>query len=332
MIGLTVGVGRLPGAARLGTLFSGGGSASITPAYINSPYNAFQQRALQDGTFLYWDFESQDPIYANGGSDACIVFINEFATEGSDRVMLADPWSDQLVKNVAAKCPNATVIFAYLPGQDSGSSLVEIIYGEKSPSGRLPYTVAKNESDYGNLLMPVTTDNTSNYYTSVNFIEGVYIDYRYFDKYNITPRYEFGFGLSYTTFEYSRHDFSLTSKGIDAPVLPPPGPVTQGGQESLWDIVVVGNVDVKNTGTVAASEVPQLYVGIPNAPAKQLRGFEKIPLQPGETKTVTFSLTRRDLSTWDVVQQNWILQKGEYNFYIGASSRDLRLTSKLFFE
>ncbi|GKT50518.1 putative beta-glucosidase M [Colletotrichum spaethianum] len=350
-IGLAIGVGTLPGAARLGTLVSGGGSASNTPAYMDSPYNAFQQRALQDDTFLVWDFESQDPVYANGGSDACIVFINEFAAEGSDRVSLADPWSDQLVKNVAGKCantivsihnagtrlvdqwidhPNVTaVIFAHLPGQHSGSSLVEIIYGEQSPSGRLPYTVAKNESDYGDLLMPVTADNISNYYTSANFTEGVYIDYRRFDAFDITPRYEFGFGLSYTTFEYSGLELSLASKGINASALPPPGPVTQGGQESLWDIIAVVCGDVKNTGTVAASEVTQLYVGIPNGPVKQLRGFEKILLQPKELKTVTFPLTRRDLSTWDVFQQNWVLQKGEYTIYIGASSRDVRLTSKL---
>jgi beta-glucosidase len=106
MQGLFIGIGQLPGAAHLGTLVSGGGSGSIVPAYINSPHEAFQERALQDNTFLIWDFESQDPVYANAGSDACIVFINEFASEGSDRSTLADPWSDQLVKNVAAKCPN----------------------------------------------------------------------------------------------------------------------------------------------------------------------------------------------------------------------------------
>ncbi|CAG2009783.1 unnamed protein product [Fusarium graminearum] len=351
VLGLTIGVGQVPGAAHLGTLITGGGSASITPAYVNSPYSAFQQRAMQDGTFLYWDFESQDPVYANAGSDACIVFINEFSTEGSERSTLADPWSDQLVKNVASRCPNTivsihnagirlvdqwidhpnvtAVLLAHLPGQDSGSSLVEIIYGEQSPSGRLPYTVAKNESDYGELLMPVTADNASNYYTSANFTEGVYIDYRRFDAFNITPRYEFGFGLSYTTFEYSGLDLSLTSAGANASVLPPPGPVTEGGQESLWDTIATVSVDIKNTGAVAASAIPQLYAGMPKAPVKQLRGFEKVFLQPGEVKKVVFSLTRRDLSTWDVNHQNWVLGKGGYNFYVGASSRDLPLMHKL---
>ncbi|KAF5577600.1 glycoside hydrolase family 3 [Fusarium pseudocircinatum] len=351
MLGLTIGVGQVPGGAHLGTLITGGGSASITPAYIDSPYSALQQRAMQDGTFLYWDFESQDPVYANAGSDACIVFINEFSTEGSERSTLADPWSDQLVKNVAGKCPNTivsihnagirlvdqwidhpnvtAVLFAHLPGQDAGSSLVEIIYGDQSPSGRLPYTVAKNESDYGELLMPVTADNASNYYTSANFTEGIYIDYRRFDAFNITPRYEFGFGLSYTTFEYSALHLALTSAGANASVLPPPGPVAEGGQASLWDIIATASVAVENTDAVAASAIPQLYVGIPKAPVKQLRGFDKVFLKPGEIKKVTFQLTRRDLSTWDIEQQNWVLSKGEYNFYVGASSRDLPLTDKM---
>jgi beta-glucosidase len=114
MQGLFIGIGQLPGATRLGTLVSGGGSPSIVPAYINSPHEAFQQRASQDGTFLVWDFESQDPVYANAASDACIVFINEFAAEGSDRSTLADAWSDKLVNNVAAKCPNVSSI-CFLP-------------------------------------------------------------------------------------------------------------------------------------------------------------------------------------------------------------------------
>jgi beta-glucosidase len=108
MQGLFIGVGELPGAARLGTLLSGGGSPSVVPAYITSPFAAFSERARKDGTFLLWDFESQDPVYANAGSDACIVFVNEFAAEGQDRSTLADSWSDRLVLNVASKCPNVS--------------------------------------------------------------------------------------------------------------------------------------------------------------------------------------------------------------------------------
>lgn len=226
--------------------------------------------------------------------------------------------------------PNVTaVLLAHLPGQDAGRSLVEVMYAVQAPSGRLPYTIAKNESDYGELLHPVTADNTSNYYTSANFTEGVYIDYRRFDALNITPRYEFGFGLTYTTFEYSDLNVSLATDGTNIGPLPPPSETAQGGAKSLWDVVAVASVEVRNTGNAPAPEVPQLYIGIPGAPEKQLRGFEKVLLNPQESRMVSFSLTRRDMSVWDVAQNNWVLQKGDYKVYVGASSRDVRVTGVL---
>ncbi|GKZ63055.1 hypothetical protein AnigIFM49718_010786 [Aspergillus niger] len=348
--GLFVGVGECPSAATLGTLVGGGGSGSVTPQYINSPFDAFQQRAYEDGTFLYWDFDSEDPSYSE--SDACLVFINEFASEIVDRVSLADQYSDNLVMNVAKKCrntivsihnagvrlvdrwidhPNVTaVIFAHLPGQDAGPALVDIMYGEQAPSGKLPYTVAKNESDYSEeLLWPVRPDNSSNYYTHADFTEGSYIDYRRFDALNIEPRFEFGFGLTYTTFNYS--DLEVRHTEANSSFYPPPGEVMEGGLESLWDVVAIVTARVSNTGEVTASEIPQLYVGIPGAPIKQLRGFEKIPLHPKEGKSVSFPLTRRDLSLWDTESQSWYLERGEYKLYVGSSSRDIRLTGSLTF-
>jgi beta-glucosidase len=206
------------------------------------------------------------------------------------------------------------------------------MYGDQAPSGRLPYTVAKNESDYGNLLSPVTADNSSNYYTSANLTEGVYIDYRHFDTYNITPRFEFGFGLTYTTFEYANLEIAVTSLGTNASALPPVAPVSQGGVKSLWDVLVTVRAEISNAGSVSAPEIAQLYLGIPSAPAKQLRGFEKVPLEAGNSTIVNFELTRRDLSTWDTVQQSWVLQKGgEYTIHVGASSRDIRLSGSLIF-
>jgi beta-glucosidase len=165
----------LPNSARRGHLFYTGGSAASAPSYISSPFHAFTQQAMEDDTQLYWDFTKQDPN-VNPGSDACIVFLNEYATENLDRASLADPWSDVLVSNVAKKCnntivalsnsgirlvdawinnPNVTaVILAGLPGQESGKALVEIMYGRQSPSGRLPYTIAKVDTDYGHVLNP----------------------------------------------------------------------------------------------------------------------------------------------------------------------------------
>lgn len=203
------------------------------------------------------------------------------------------------------------------------------MYGGQAPSGRLPYTVAKNESDYGDLLAPVKADNASNYYTSMNLTEGVYIDYRHFDAYNITPRFEFGFGLTYTTFEYTGLDIAVTKLGTNPTALPPSAPLEQGGIASLWDVLITVKAEVSNTGSVLAPEVVQLYLGIPGAPAKQLRGFEKSTLEAGQNKTIEFELTRRDLSVWDTARQSWVLQKGLYMFYVGASSRDIRLNGSL---
>jgi beta-glucosidase len=176
LLGLMItGMKSPPQAARGGTLITGGGSGANTGPYMSSPHEAFQQQAYEDGTYLLWDFQSDNPS-VHPSSDACVVFINEFAFEGADRPGLADPASDKLVTNVARSCnntmvvihnagirlvdnwienPNVTaVIFAHLPGQDSGRALVEVMYGKQSPSGRLPYTVAKKESDYGNVLAP----------------------------------------------------------------------------------------------------------------------------------------------------------------------------------
>lgn len=161
-----------------------------------------------------------------------------------------------------------------------------------------------------------------------DFAEGLFIDYRAFDKDNIEPRFEFGFGLSYTTFEYSK--LKVSSRGGVTPGLPDPNiPIVQGGHPQLWSPLIYVTCEITNTGDVSAPEVAQLYVGIPYAdtPARQLRGFQRVPLEPGESMTVTFTLTRRDLSIWDVVAQQWRFVEGTYTIWVGASSRDLRLRS-----
>jgi beta-glucosidase len=323
-----------------------GGSGANNPAYISSPYAALMNRAYQDGTSLAWDFYSSKPA-VNPTSDACLVFINSFATEGRDRSGLHDAFSDNLVNNVASSCsntvviihnagihlvdqfvnnPNVTaIIFAHVPGQDSGYAITSILYGDTSPSGKLPYTVAKNESDYGNLLSPVRPEGDFALFPQCNFSEGVYIDYRAFDANNIEPRYEFGFGLSYTTFSYSQ----LQISNSDSHQRYPSGPIGLGGQTDLWNNLVTVKAQVTNTGKVAAAEVAQLYAGIPGGPVRQLRGFDKVTIQPGRSQTVTFQLLRKDLSVWDVETQKWALQSGKYNIYVGSSSRDLPLKGTL---
>lgn len=227
--------------------------------------------------------------------------------------------------------PNVTaVIYAGLPGQESGRSIVSVLYGDVNPSGRLPYTVAKNESDYGTLLNSTVSDD---YFPSLNFTEGLFIDYRAFDKEGIEPQFEFGYGLSYTTFSYSGLSTSLISSSNDTAEWPDASvQIVQGGHPELWDAVALVKATVENTGDVSGAEVAQLYVTIPFAdtPIRQLRGFKRLgPLAPGESRQAVFVLTRRDLSVWDVAAQQWRLPRGEYDFFVGASSRDLRLNGTL---
>lgn len=231
---------------------------------------------------------------------------------------MVDQWIDN---------PNVTaVIFAGLPGQETGRSIVSVLYGDVSPSGRLPYTVAKNESDYGTLLNSTVSDD---YFPSDNFTEGLFIDYRAFDKDGIEPQFEFGYGLSYTTFSYSDLSTSLVSSSNDTAEWPDESvQIVQGGHPELWDVVALVKATVENTGDVSGAEVAQLYVTIPFAdtPIRQLRGFKRLgPLAPGESRQAVFVLTRRDLSVWDVAAQQWRLPRGEFDFFVGASSRDLRL-------
>ncbi|KAI5855088.1 glycoside hydrolase family 3 protein [Durotheca rogersii] len=328
-------------AARGGTIITGGRAGANGPSYIDDPLSAIQRRARADGTWINWDLISPNPD-VNGASDACLVFINAMATEGWEREGLHDDFSDGLVLNVASKCANTIVVIhaagvrlvdqwidhdnitaaviAHLPGQDSGEALVRLIYGEAGFSGKLPYTLAKNESDYA-VYAPCGRGPSNTTDPQCDFTEGVYIDYRHFDEQDITPRYEFGYGLSYTTFNYSSLSIEVLAvhpelRGV--PIL--------SSDESIWETVATVNATITNSGSLAGAEIAQLYLGIPNSPPKQLRGFEKVSLAPGESAEVVFELTRRDLSVWDVITQAWIVQGGEYPVYVGASSRDVRLT------
>ncbi|KAM7199207.1 putative glycoside hydrolase [Naviculisporaceae sp. PSN 640] len=362
-----------------GTIYSGGGSGATSQSLTVSPFDAIVQQAYEDGTALFWDFVSGTPE-VNPMSDACLVFGNAYATEGLDRPSLRDDYTDGLIKHVADRCektivvfhnagvrlvdtfidhPNVTaVIFAHLPGEMSGKALVELLYGKVNFSGKLPYTVAKNESDYGHLLGPDYADGAGGRFEKFpqsNFSEGVWVDYRWFDAKGIEPRYEFGFGLSYSSFEYSGltvEKVAGESNGTDGEF--PTGEVVEGGQKDLWDVLVKVTAEVENTGDVDGFEVAQLYISLPSslaassnssnssadsrgggsnevnaestkAPVKQLRGFEKPFIKAGETAMVQFELTRRDLSVWDVEHQAWRLDRGTYTVRVGSSLRDLPL-------
>lgn len=329
-----------------GTMITGGGSGSNTPPYVISPFKAIQDRVIADRGALRWDFFSVSP-HIEASTDVCLVFINAYASESFDRVTLTDEFSDRLVLNVAAGCANTVlvlhaagprvveawidhvnvtaVIFAGLPGQESGNSLVDVLYGDVNPSGKLVHTIAKNESDYGNVLNSSVSFDA---FPQSNFTEGVYVDYKAFDRDGIEPRFAFGYGLSYTTFAYS--NLSISSTNASTTTYPSTHiPIIQGGHPQLWEALFNVSAVITNTGNVSGAEVAQLYVGIPGAPIRQLRGFDKVFLGVNETKEVSFELTRRDLSVWDVVAQQWKLQTADYTVQVAASSRDLRLRSTL---
>ncbi|KAM0351161.1 hypothetical protein ACHAPU_002945 [Fusarium lateritium] len=318
-------------AARGGTIVSGGRAAANSPPYISEPLSAIQRRAAKDGGWVNWDISSFDPD-VNGASDVCLVFINAMATEGWDRDGLHDDFSDGLVLNVASKCANTIVIIhaagvrlldqwiehpnitasviAHLPGQDSGEALVKLLYGEANFSGKLPYTIAKNETDYVPYAPCGRAENDND--PQCDFTEGVYLDYRSFDDRGITPRFEFGYGLSYTKFEYSSLSVKVQTDSTSE-------------ESGLWATYATVQATVSNVGNRSGEEVAQVYVAIPNSPPKQLRGFEKVKLEKEGSAEIPFELTKRDLSVWDVVTQQWVLQSGNYTVFVGGSSRDLPL-------
>ncbi|KAK6064867.1 glycosyl hydrolase family 3 N terminal domain-containing protein [Seiridium cupressi] len=330
-----------------GTLVTAFGSGSSNPPYMVDPFTALQKRVFEDNGIIKWDFYNVDPIvYVN--SDVCLIFINSYPGEGKDRAGLSDDFSDQLVLHVAKRCANTVVVIhaagirlvdawadhpnvtaivnAGMPGQEAGNSVVDILYGDVNPSGRLPYTIAHKESDYGPLLGHTINDGESVWFPQSNFDEALFVDHRYFDLHDITPRYEFGYGLSYTNFDYSRLVVQSLAGSI-AGLPDPEKPIVQGGHPDLWEIQVIVTADITNTGDVTGSEVAQLYLGIPveDTPVRQLRGFERVEISPGGTRHVTFALNRRDISFWDVTAQQWRIGEGEFKVYVGTSSRDLRL-------
>jgi beta-glucosidase len=320
--------------------------------YVKSPADEITTRAKKDSTTVTvssTDAASQGASAAKN-ADVAIVFITADSGEGyitveghtGDRTNL-NAWhnGDALVKAVADVNKNTIVVvhstgpiimeaiadlanvkaivWAGLPGQEAGNSLVDVLYGDVSPSGKLPYSIAKSASDYGTTIQ-ASTDN---------FPEGLYIDYRILNKKNVVPRYEFGFGLSYTSFNYS--DLSITGA-------PTPGPesgrTVPGGASSLFETAATISVHITNSGTMTSSEVVQVYVGFPSSapdtPVRQLRGFDKIKdLKPGESRNVEIKLRNKDLSYWDVKAKKWVIPKGDFVVEVGASSRDLRLQGKV---
>ena len=254
-------------------------------------------------------------------ADVAVVFAGERAGESMDRWSLTLQGDlDNLIESVAAVNPRtvvvlntagavampwidkvAGVIWAGHPGGFDGSSIAALLYGDANPSGRLIMTFPANEQQ-GPATKP---DEYPGDGKIVNFDEGVLVGYRWYDAKNQTPLFPFGYGLSYTTFKYS--DLKI-EHGAD-------------GRQTV-------SVKVTNSGKREGAEVVELYVGDPAAagePPKQLKGFEKLFLKPGESKTATMALNRDSLSVWDGTTHGWKLVPGAYTVNVGSSSRDIHL-------
>ena len=250
-----------------------------------------------------------------------------FECEGFDRASMDLPGAqNQMIKDVAKINPNTIVILtngtpvtmvdwledvpavleAFYPGQEEGNAIADILFGDVNPSGKLPVTFPKHYED----------NPAYKYYPGVNsqltYSEGIYVGYRYYDTKNVAPLFPFGFGLSYTDFEYS--SISLDKEYIKN------------------DEVLAITVKVKNIGKYDGDEVVQLYVkdikSTIDRPEKELKGFKKVHLKQGESKTIEFEIDKTALSYYDVDKKQWVAEQGDFELWIGSSSRDIRLKEK----
>ncbi|CAI0649900.1 unnamed protein product [Colletotrichum noveboracense] len=274
-----------------GTMIIGGGSGTGRASYIVSPLKAMQDKAAETGA---------EVLYATN---------NELLARNDFRGIYPPP----------EICV------------ESGNSIVDLLWGDVAPSGRLPYTVPRNEADAGPPIVNITGPVSDPLAWQADFTEGQLIDYRHYDAQNIEPLYEFGFGLTYTTFAIgdNKIDVSLVKGNSSVTALPDASLKTQpGGNLQLWDELVTVKAKATNTGDRAAHAVPQLNLSYPTGapegtPQKVLRGFEKVMIESGASADVEFGVLRRDLSLWDVVEQDWVIPGGQFTFRVGFSSRDL---------
>lgn len=355
------GAGIAGGNYDIGTLAVGGGSGTGRFPYVVSPLEAIKARGMAYGADVQYITDNQF-ITAGGLSalapvppEVCIVFLKSWASEGEDRTTLIPEWnSTAVVDMTAAICPNTVVVLhgaapntmpwrnnpnvtailaAHMPGQESGNSIADILWGDVNPSGRLPYTVANEETDYTKNLVNstelATTTNPNAW--QADFVEGNLIDYKEFDARNTSVAFEFGFGLSYTTFNISNLQVEVSSSNVSR-TPSSAAPIQPGGNVELWATLATVSVTVSNTGTISGATIPQIYLSYPeeaNAPVRSLRGFDKVSLSPGTSGTLEFPLTRRDLSYWDTTSQQWTLPTGKIGVHAGFSSRDLPLQGDL---
>ncbi|WP_370971538.1 glycoside hydrolase family 3 C-terminal domain-containing protein [Amycolatopsis sp. cg9] len=302
----------------------GGGSSAVLPTSTVDPLPGLRQRV--PGAAVTLD-DGSDPGRAAalaGTADVSVVMIGDNETEGKDRPSLAlDGNQDALVAAVAAANPHTVVVVksggpvlmpwaasvpailqAWYPGQQDGAAVASVLFGDVNPSAKLPITFPAADTD--------TPANTAAQFPGVGgvatYSEGLEVGYRWFDAQGRAPLFPFGYGLSYTTFAFSGLSVRNTGDGATA------------------------TFTVRNTGRRAGAEVAQLYLGFPAAagePPRQLKGFSRVSLAPGEARRVTIRLAARDFAVWDTAGHAWQPVRGGFTVSVGGSSRSLPLQASL---
>jgi beta-glucosidase len=276
----------------------------------------------------------QEAVDAAAHADVAVVVVGRYDKiehEGADlKTMDLPAGQDELIAAVERANPHTIVVLntgnpvtmtrwidrtsalveMWYGGQEAGTALASILFGEANPSGKLPVSLPKEFKD-----SPAAA-NYPGENLHVNYAEGIYVGYRYYDTKNVEPQFPFGFGLSYTKFEYS--DLKVT------PLMLAKGAGHSGAVVSLT---------VQNTGKRAGAEIVQLYVhdghSTIDRPSHELKGFKRVELKPGESQTVGFTLGRDALSYWSPDKKAWVAEPGTFEIQVGASSRDIRLKAPL---
>ena len=314
--------------------YQGAGSSLINPTRLDNAFDALIEKGLNVKYAPGYD-KSKDEVNEKlieealkcaKNSDAVLIFAgltDAFDSEGYDRTHIDLPNShNELIEAVAEENDNVIVVLAggsavtmpwlskvkavlhtYLAGQAGGKAAADILVGDVNPSGKLAETYAYSLDD-----IP-STANFPGAHCTVEYRESIYVGYRYFDTAKKDVLFPFGFGLSYTEFEYS--NIKLSAKKIKD-----------------TDTLTV-SFKIKNIGDMAGAEIAQVYVSAEDSvvfrPEKELKGFKKVFLEPGEEKTVEIELDKRSFAYYNVELRDWHAPTGKYNILVGASSRDIRL-------
>lgn len=318
----------------------GGGSGQVVPYYTSAPYDAIVE-AVGDVRRVSYD-DGSDPAKAAAlaaSAEVAIVFAATDSSEGRDRASLNfDHDADALIAAVAKanaktvvagvtpgalltpwRAEVAAITLGFMPGQEYGHALADVLFGDTAPTAKLPLTMPVGENDlniteemWPGVPTPGECEGTPHANCkSALYSEKLLVGYRGYDHLKLVPAFAFGAGLTYTT-------FALTKLTV---------------QKATGDGLYTVSVDVANTGARDGTETPQLYLGFPPSagePPSQLRGFTKVELKAGAKQTVSFGLPARALSVWDDKAHAWAEAKGTFTVTVGTSSRDAAALSATF--